>query len=159
MTGCSVAGTLKGKGYLVGLGTSLAGGFAGYIDGSGTPKGTVDISHCSSSVAVSELLVPPSYIDVMISIGGIGGFGGRLKNVNIVDCHATGNIGRLGKMLDGGEAVDEFLCAAGGFAGWIIDSSVEDCSASGNVIGYFFSGGFAGIIENSHVNRCFAAGI
>lgn len=132
------------------------GGFAGYISGENAPS-NIKIDRCYADVEIGTLMRNPSYLDVFLdhmikSKGGVGGFVGTLKNVDIMNSYA------LGSLKNENSAMGWSGCAfGGGFSGWIENSSISQCYAKGNIDGCDV-GGFVGIIENSSFKKSYASG-
>jgi hypothetical protein len=158
---CQVTGTIQGGGGVrTSYGTTLAGGLIGIVDGTGTPMGKIEISNSNTSVRMYDFLKSPGYLDTAIAQDGVGGFAGRLINVKIDNCYATGDMGKFGDFdpdSGSGVKIDEDAVMAG-FVGWIQDSIVEDSYAIGDIYGSTYSAGFASATMNSKISRCYATG-
>ena len=161
ISGCQVKGSIQGGGGVrTSYGTTLAGGLIGIVDGTGTPMGKIEISNSNTSVRMYDFLKSPGYLDTAIAQDGVGGFAGRLKNVKVYNCYATGDMGKFGDFdpdSGSGVKIDEDAVMAG-FVGWIQDSIVEDSYATGDIYGSTYSAGFASATMNSKISRCYATG-
>lgn len=132
------------------------GGFAGYISGENAPS-NIKIDRCYANVEMENFMRNPSYLDIFLdhmikSKGGVGGFGGTFKNVEITNSYALGSARNDGAAMGWCGAI-----FGGGFVGWLEDSNISQCYAKGNFDGIDV-GGFVGIIENSSLEKSYASG-
>jgi hypothetical protein len=150
---CNVSGVVGGGGHLGNtFGLSLAGGFVGMVNGSGTPDKLIKIINCDAKVDIKELRIGMSFFDTAISIGGIGGFAGRLHFVDVSNCSAEGSYGIYGPSDLTKDAIDEFS-TINGFAGWVTDSTIIDSSTDCEIFGNGWGSGFSFMFSDSKMER------
>ena len=124
-------------------GPSYAGGFAGYVGGTG-----ILLKNCMSSGSVSLSSASPN---PLLFAGGFGGV--LMDGTTSADCYATGSIS-----VSGGAAA-----IGGGFSGTSQNSAAVNCYAAGNVTasgdGQNRAYGFTGNASaGSDFENCYALG-
>lgn len=129
ITDCQTSGTVSGA--------SMVGGLAGVFGSDSTSAGTITMTRCFSSAAVTA------------TGSDAGGLIGSGSHVNVSLCGATGDV----TAADGD---------AGGFVGgdsYSKDTGYQNCYATGDVDGGTrYVGGFIGYASSTRTAYCYAAG-
>jgi hypothetical protein len=130
------------------------GGFAGYV-------GNFAAITNSYSAAAEVQAAKTETLTGDTGILYVGGFIGRLNEVNLSGCYSSSYV-NIPNTQNGSGA-----CYIGGFVGDLSNAKVEDCYATGNVDSYGLNQQYiGGLVGNSvgtgathnEINRCYAAG-
>lgn len=155
ITNCNVEGIIRGEdhnNYIGNFGTFSAGGFIGIVDGSGTPSEKIEIRDCNTSVEMFDFVKNSRFNDIAVQNGGVGGFAGRLINVNVNNCNCLKGIGKFSE--DNSEIIDRYAIVSG-FSSYVHNCDIKDSSVKGDVnTNGFYAGGFASCVNNSNFERC-----